>query len=130
MFTIHKTDTGAVPPWEYLKAAAGEYKVGTFLRMSEGQLTTDEGGAATHYLCMANKTNEAGDLIPVVRVSTDMILKTELSVGMPEGETEVGAAADVSSDGTTVSADGMGIALEIVEMDGTNYGDTVYVRLK
>ena len=131
MFTIHKTDTGAVAPWEYLPAVEGTYKIGSFLRNSGGLLTAEaDMGEATKYLCMAEKTVAEGELIPVVRVNTDMILKSEWSNELMEGLVVVGAVGKVSSDGAAVSSDGMDIAVEIVAMDGTNPGDTVYVRLQ
>ena len=129
MFTIHKTDTGAVTPFEYMEAAAGDYEVGTFLRVREGKLTNNGEGDATVYLCMANKTVEDGELIPVVRVNDTMILKSTLSMELMEGE-GVGMNLDVSSYGTSVNQDGMGIGVVIVALEGIKNGDTVYVRLK
>lgn len=126
MFTIHKTDTGAVAPIEYMGAAAGEYKIGRFLRINEGLLTADaEAGSSTHYLCMTQKTLAAEEPIPVVRVNKTMILKDD-SGTRDNGYDFVGAEADVSSTGDCISADGMGIILEIVAMDD----DATYVRLK
>lgn len=124
MFTIHKTDTGAVPPWEYHEAAAGEYKVGTFLRVNAGVLTTSSEGTVTRYLCMANKTNAEGDLLPVIRVNRTMILKTDDFSDLEEGVV-TGDSADVNIIGSGICADGMGVSVEIISLDD----DAAYVRV-
>lgn len=125
MFTIHKTDTGAVAPFEHMVAKPGAYKIGRFLSVSmEGKLSTDQADNGSRYLCMTEKTLEAEDVIPVVRVNETMILKN--SGERPEGYDTVGAILDVSNDGCSISADGMGVQLEVVAVDD----EAIYVRLK
>ena len=102
MFMIHKTDTGAVVPWEYLAAAAGEYKAGQLLDVSGGQLTAITAVCSTTpaYLCMGDTTAEAGDVIPVTRVTDDVIYENyenEL-----ESDTKVGSKMSVGAGGLTL----------------------------
>ena len=73
MFNVHKHDTGARQPWEYLPAAAGTYKAGMALTVTGGQLAPISAAMKTTppYICMADVTVEEGQNIPVIRVESD-----------------------------------------------------------
>ena len=127
MFTIHKTDTGAVVPWEYLPAAAGEYKAGQMLEVKNGNLTAI-GEASTKtpgYLCMGNVTAAAGDPVPVTRVQKDAVYETTLSV--QTAGAVVGARLQISAGGEQVDGGAAG-TFEVVDALGTEAGAIVHGR--
>lgn len=130
MFVPVKSDTGAVQPWEYLPAAAGEYKAGQLLSVEGGKVTaiTAEQTATPPYLSMADKkVAEDGETLPVVRVGLGEIYETTLSAAAA-GLT-AGAKLKVSADGMQAAygtgADG---TFEAVYVDDTNEGDMVRGR--
>lgn len=127
MFTFHKTDTGAVAPWEYLPAAAGAYEVGQLLTVTDGKLAAIEAACQTTppYLCMSNREAADGEILPVVRVSSDTILQTTLSEAAADAA--VGDKLEVTAGGLQVDAAAAG-TFEVTAMDGTEAGDTVYGR--
>ena len=127
MFLAVKNDTGAVQPWEYLVAAAGNYKAGQLLTVDGGLLKAVDAASATTppYLCMADATVEAEEVIPVVRVTGDTIFETQLSAAA-EGA-KVGTKLQVSAGGLLADAAAEG-TFEIVTLDGTAEGDTVRGR--
>lgn len=129
MFTFHKTDTGAVAPFEYLPAAAGTYEPGQALNVVDGKLTAIEAASKTTppYLSMTGKTVEDGDIIAVVRVSDDTIYKTTLSA--EAAAAKVGSLLEVSAEGKQVDAAAAG-TFEVVAIEGTAAGSTVYGRFK
>ena len=80
-FLIHSIDDGHVPAWEYLPCGAITPKVGMALVQSSGNLAIATGTTAPAYISMVEKDAavSAGTLIPVIRVSPDIIFETELS---------------------------------------------------
>ena len=129
MFSFHKTDTGAVAPFEYLPAAAGTYEPGQALNVVDGKLTAIDAATETTppYLSMTGKTVEDGDIIAVVRVSDDTIYKTTLSADAAAAK--VGSLLEVSAEGKQVDAAAAG-TFEVVAIEGTTAGSTVYGRFK
>lgn len=129
MFSFHKTDTGAVAPFEYLPAAAGTYEPGQALKVVDGKLTAIDAATNTTppYLSMTGKTVEDGDIIAVVRVSDDTIYKTTLSA--EAASAKVGSLLEISADGKQVDAAAAG-TFEVVAIEGTAAGSTVYGRFK
>lgn len=129
MFEFHKTDTGAVAPFEYLPAAAGTYEPGQALNVVDGKLTAIEAACETTpaYLSMAGKTVEDGEIIAVVRVSDDTIYKTTLSA--EAADAKVGSKLQVSAGGKEVDGAAAG-AFEVTCIEGTAVGSTVYGRFK
>lgn len=127
MFTPHKSDTGAVPPWEYLGAAAGEYKAGQLLQLSGGKLAAITAACKTTppYLCMADMTAENEELVPVIRVSDDMIYETQLSAAAASAA--VGTKLEVSAGGLLADAAAEG-TFEITYLEDTAAESTVYGR--
>lgn len=127
MIIPHSYDKGALQPWEYLPAAAGTYEIGQALNVTGGQLTAIAAASATSpaYICMAKKTVEAGALLPVQRVSKDVIHETTLSAEA-EGA-KIGSKLQVSKGGMQVDAAAAG-TFEVVYIEGTAAGSIVRGR--
>lgn len=132
MFLPEKTDHGAVAPFEYLPAAAGDYTVGQMLIIIGGVLTaiTAAQTEAPSYLCVSERTIEtAGDLLPVTRVEQGTVYGAPLAADAADAA--VGSLLQVSADGTEAlygtGADG---CFEVVALEGTARGDIVYGRFR
>lgn len=127
MFTVHTTDTGAVQPYEYLAAAAGTYKAGQLLTVADGKLAAISAAstAAPEYLCQADITAVAGDVIPVTRVSKDAIYASTLSAAADGAA--VGSKLRISAGGVEVDAGAAG-KFEVVSIAGNAKGDAVLGR--
>ena len=126
MFGLHMSDTSSVQPWEYVPAAAGEYKAGQLLKMDSGMAAAITAALATTppYLCMADIKVAAGDELPVVRVSRNYIYDTVLSADAATAA--VGGMLQVAAGGLK-AAPGAG-TFEIVQVGGTKAGDAVRGR--
>lgn len=127
MFSIHKSDTGAVQPFEYLNAAAGTYQAGQMLTVTGGKLAVISAASKTtpQYLCMANITVTGDELVAVTRVKNDVIYETQLSA--EAAAAVVGSKLEVSAGGLKVDAAAEG-TFEVTYLAGTAAGDTVYGR--
>ena len=126
-FSVHKRDTGAVEPFEYLEATAGTYSPGQLLKVDAGKLAAiGEASTATPaYVCMADKVVTAGDpVLAVNRVRKDVIYETSLSA--TAATADVGVKLQVAAGGKQ-AVTGAG-TFEIVSLDGTNAGDMVRGR--
>lgn len=125
MFTIHSTRDGRVPAMEYLPAVAGGFAIGDALVFSDGLLTpvSAELGAGTddgrHYLSVAEKICEEGDLLPVVAVGDDLIVEVTLTKAV--AGIAPGAVCTVSVDGLEAVAEGG--AFTVLESEGAAAGD-------
>lgn len=128
MFRVFKTDDGRNCPIEYLPAGAITPKRGLALTQSSGNLAVASGTTAPTYICMTEKgaAVSAGTLIPVIRVSSDIIFETENT-----------AAFTSVTNGTKVTIDGTGLKVtatttsgvaEVVGFEGTAVGSKIYVR--
>ena len=137
-FLLHSIDDGHVPAWEYLPVSAITPKVGMALTQTSGNLAIATAGTAPTYISMVEKDAActAGDVIPVIRVSKDMIFETTFSAAATS--LNVGDKVTLhASNGLQITASKTengansstinGVA-EIVSMDGTAIGDTVRVR--
>ena len=127
MFVFHKSDTGAVAPFEYLPAAAGEYEVGQLLKVDGGKLTAIDAASKVTppYLCVGNKTVEDGEILPVVRVNGSTIYKTTLSA--EAAAATVGSKLEISAGGKEADAAAEG-TFEVTCVTGTEAGAVVYGR--
>lgn len=125
-FVPVKSDHGAVLPFEYLPAAAGDYKVGQLVQVEAGKVTVLDAACATTppYLCMSEGHKEAGDLLPVTRVSHDYIYETTLASAMAAAV--IGAKLSVAAGG--LAPDATAGTFEVVAADGTAAGDTIRGR--
>jgi len=126
MFLPIKSDNGALLPWEYMSAAAGDYKAGQLLTVDEGFLAAIEDATteAPPYLCMADITLEEGGILPVTRISEDYIYETTLAAA--DATAAVGGKLQIAAGGLEAAA-GPG-AFEIVYLDGKAAGDMVRGR--
>jgi len=127
MFTVHKSDIGAVPPNEYIPAKAGSYQAGQLLVMAAGVLTAIAAAstATPPYVSAATRDiAEDGDVLPVNRISKDIIYSTSLSAAAASAAP--GGKLQVSAGGEQVSA-GAG-TFEIVSLDGTTADSVVRGR--
>ena len=127
MVSIHSHDTGAVLPWEYMKATAGTYKAGQLLNAVDGALKPVSAASKTTpgYLCMANITVTEGQPIPVTRIQHTAIYETQLSAAA-EGAAE-GSKLEVSAGGLQVDNAAAG-TFEIIYIEATTEGATVRGR--
>ncbi|MBE6767357.1 MAG: hypothetical protein E7549_00420 [Ruminococcaceae bacterium] len=125
MFSIHHTRDGRVPPTECLPAVAGNHAIGDLLVFSDGLLTpvSAELGAGTddgrHFVSVAEKVCEEGDLLPVVAAGEDVVLEVALTKAV-EGIAP-GAVCTVS--GSSLEAVAEGGAFTVLQSDGTAVGD-------
>lgn len=127
MFSPHKTDTGAVLPWEYMPAAAGTYQAGQLLNAKNGSLTPVSAASTTTpgYLCMANITVTAGQLVPVTRIQNTAIYETQLSA--EAASAAEGTKLQVSAGGLQVDAAAAG-SFEVAYIEDTAAGSMVRGR--
>lgn len=127
MFSPHKTDTGAVLPWEYMPAAAGTYQAGQLLNAKNGSLTPVSAASPTTpgYLCMANITVTAGQLVPVTRIQHTAIYETQLSA--EAASAAEGTMLQVSAGGLQVDAAAAG-SFEVTYIEDTAAGSMVRGR--
>lgn len=127
MFIPVKSDNGAKIPWEYLPAAEGTYQAGQLLTVSGGQVAALAAASATTppYLCMADRTVEAGELLPVTRISHDHIYETQLSAAAAAAQ--IGDKLQVTAGGLEADAGAAG-TFELVSMEGTDKGAFVRGR--
>lgn len=127
MFSPHKTDTGAVLPWEYMPAAAGTYQAGQLLNAKSGSLTPVSAASTTTpgYLCMANITVTAGQLVPVTRIQHTAIYETQLSA--EAADAAEGTKLQVSAGGLQVDAAAAG-SFEVTYIEDTAAGSMVRGR--
>ena len=127
MFSPHKTDTGAVLPWEYMPAAAGTYQAGQLLNTKNGSLTPVSAASPTTpgYLCMANITVTAGQMVPVTRIQHTAIYETQLSA--EAADAAEGTKLQVSAGGLQVDAATAG-SFEVTYIEDTAAGSMVRGR--
>lgn len=125
MFTIHSTRDGRVPPTEYLPAVAGNFAIGDALVFSGGLLTpvSADCGAGTddgrHYLSVAEKICEEGELLPVVAVGDDLVVEVTLTKAV--AGIVPGAVCSISVGGLEAVAEGG--AFTVLESEGAAAGD-------
>lgn len=127
MFSPHKHDTGAVLPWEYLPAAAGTYQAGQLMNAKNGSLAAITAASTTTpgYLCMADITVAAGELVPVTRIQHAETYETTLSAAAATAT--VGSMLEVSAGGTQVDGTAAG-SFEVTYIEGTAAGGLVRGR--
>lgn len=128
-FKIHKIDDGRIPGIEYLPCGAITPKVGMALVQSSGNLAIATGTTAPTYISMCEKDSActAGDIIPVIRVSKDMVFETTFSAAATS--VKLGNKVTLhASDGMSVTATTTDGVAEVVYMDGTASGSMCRVR--
>lgn len=127
-FKIYSVDDGHVPGIEYLAAGAFTPKVGMALTQTDGLLNVASGTNAPLYISMCEKENpcSVGDIIPVIRVSKDMIFETIFSASA--GNVKPGHRVTLHTDGMQVTATTSGGVAEVIYIDGTESGSMCRVR--
>lgn len=127
-FLLQRTEDGHVPAWEYKPCGAITPKVGLALVESSGNLAVASGTTKPEYICMAEYENAvtAGEIIPVVRVTNDIVFAAPLS----EAGTslKVGQSVTLASNGLELTATTTSGVAKIMEFEGGQAkGDIVRV---
>ena len=127
-FLIHSVEDGHSLPIEYLPCSAIQPEVGMALTLTSGKLAKATGTTKPAYISMlqAKAALTAGEIIPVVRVTEDIIWETTLQ----EAGTSlnVGDKVTIHTDAMQVTATTTSGVAEIVYMDGTDAGSMCRVR--
>ena len=128
MFTVYSTDDGRNLPIEYLPAGAIVPKRGMALVQSGGNLAVCTGANVPTYISMIEKEAavDAGEIIPVVRVTPGVIWKTNSSVAMTS--IKLGQKVTIDSTGMLVTATTGDNGAEVVYIEDTAAGGCVHVR--
>lgn len=128
-FLIHSIDHGDAVAWEYLPCGAITPKVGMALTQTGGNLAAATGTTAPAYISMCERSGacEAGELIPVIRVSGSIVFETTASAALTGVKTGDKVTLHASS-GLEVTATTSGGVAQIVAMEGTAVGSRVLVR--
>lgn len=128
MFRVFKTDDGRNCPIEYLPAGAITPKLGMALTVSSGKLAVATGTTRPAYISMTEKgaAVTAGTVIPVIRVSEDIIYETENSASFTG--VNVGSKVTLDNTGTKVTATTTDGVAEVVGIEGTAVGSKIHVR--
>lgn len=127
-FLINDTKDGAPGPWEYLEASdIGACKVGMALTLTGGLLAKATGTVRPSYISMFEGRADDGDRIPVIRVLPDTRFKTQLSAAGTA--LKVGDKVTIDTTAMLATATTTSGVLELVEILGTEIGDSVIVRI-
>lgn len=120
---------GNLRSWEYLPAAAGSYKAGQLLKISDGLLAPlDAASTSTPpYLCQTDRVVAEGETIPVVRVSLDAVYETSLSADAADAK--IGTMLQVSVGGEQADAGAEG-SFEVTYIEDTTAGAVVQGRFR
>lgn len=127
MFYIHTVDDGRNPPHEYRPASEFVPKAGMALKMEEGKLAAASGADAVSCVSMCEREAACaeGELIPVIRASSDIIFETTAQAAL--SAVNPGDKVQLHTDGMQVTAT-TGGAAEVVWKAGDEVGDAVRVR--
>ena len=128
-FLIHTTADGHQVPWEYLAASAITPKVGMALKLDSSGLLAAAATRSTkpEFICMyEGATLTSGDIIPVIRVTEDIIFETTNSASFEDRK--VGEKVQLYSDLMCVNNVTTNGVAEIVAKDGNASGSRVLVK--
>ncbi|MFR3291361.1 MAG: hypothetical protein ACLTSG_14605 [Lachnospiraceae bacterium] len=128
-FLISQNNGGIIPGLEYLPAGAITPQIGMALVMTDGKLAACGATTRPQYICAtaAESALTAGTIIPVFRVLEGMLFATTWSAAA--SAVNAGDLSDAQRRrGMQVTATTTSGVAEVVSMDGTAVGDTVYVR--
>ena len=128
-FLPYKFDGSGKPQsLEYLPASAITPKVGMALIVSSGKLAVATGTNKPTYICMTEgPTLTAGDVIPVLRVTPDMVFETTFSASA-SGVNDGAKVTLHASNGMQVTATTTSGVAEIISRAGSASGDRCLVR--
>lgn len=126
-FIVHSTDDGRIPGIEYHPASTITPQVGMALSFQTGKLAVVSEGAPT-YISMTSRDAALsdGDVIPVIRVSPDMIFSTVSNASM--ASVNPGDLVTLHTDGLSVTATTASGVAEIVKIIDPAQGGEVLVR--
>ncbi len=126
-FKIFSTDDGRVPPTILLPAAAVVPVAGLAFVQSGGNLTIAAGSDKPVYISVHERAEAmtAGELLPVIRVYSDIVFETTNSAELTG--VELGDKLTLDASGLEVTATTGGSA-ELVAFDDTAIGSRVLVR--
>lgn len=123
MFKLYKRDTFSTAPIERVPAGVGaQYTPGQALMLTDGAAATASG--TPQYIAQGPA---AGDFVPCIRVHRDMVWETPLTASGTS--LRVGDKVTLAADGLGVTATTTAGVAEIVQIDGTEVGCTLKVRL-
>lgn len=130
-FLPHSIGDGHVPAFEYLPCGAITPKLGMALVQSSGNLAIATGTAKPAFVSMCERASActAGDRIPVIRVTDDIVFRTTCSADF----TSIHKGDKVTlhaSNGLQVTATTTSGVATVVDAEGTASGSTVYVRFE
>ena len=127
-FYLYSNTGGHVPSISYLPCSAITPKMGMAMVQSSGNLAAASGTNKPTYICMTERKSActAGDLIPVIRVSSDMVFDTTASAALTS--VNLGDKVTLSADGMQVTATTTGGIAEIVWQEAQTEGSHVHVR--
>lgn len=128
-FKIHSVDDGRGIAIEYLPCGAITPKVGMALTQTSGNLAIASGTTAPTYisLCERETACSAGDIIPVMRVSHDVIFEVTTTAAMTS--VNLGDKVTLHTDGLQITATATSGVAEVVSYpNGTAKGAAVRVR--
>ena len=96
--------------------------------MSAGKLAVASGSTKPQYICMTEHAAavESGTIIPVQRVSSEIIYETTASVSI--ASVKCGDKVTLAADGMRVTATTTEGVAEVVNFAGTTTGSRVFVR--
>lgn len=127
-FMLYSADQ--IPAFEYLPCSAITPKIGMALTQTSGNLAIATGTTKPTYVSMVEKDTActAGDIIPVIRITDDMIFETSFSASAT-GITLGQKVTLHASSGMQVTATTSSGVAEVVYKDGTGAsGDMCRVR--
>ena len=124
-FLMQSMDVGQTPPIEYRQAAEEDVVLGEALVTNARGLLTKCGATAKPEF-MAVGPQDEQDVVPVVRVQDYQVWRTQLSAAGTS--LKAGSKVTLDADGLRVTATtDSGVAV-IVDLEGTQVGDSVRVR--
>ncbi len=128
-FKLFSHDHNTVPGIEYLPCSAIQPKAGMALTQTTGNLAIATGTTKPTYISLleAPAAVSAGTLIPVMRISDDMIFETSFSASASSIKLGNKVTLHASSGLQVTATTSSGVA-EVVYMAGTGSGDMCRVR--
>ena len=129
-FIPFSTEDGHVPAFAYLPAGAITPKIGMALTLSGGLLAAAAGSTKPAYICMCEKDSavEAGTLLPVIRVTADLSLRTTCSASF--ADRKVGDKVTIAAGGMQVTAATASGTATVTAIEGTDAGSGIIVRFE
>lgn len=128
-FKIYQTADGHMPPWEYLPAATIHPSRGLALILDDGLLSVAAATDKPQFICMREGDEDEvcnfGDMIPVIRVSDDIIFETKNNNAFDE--IYLGDKVTLK-DGLFVTATTTNGVATVVDFDGCVKGSRVHVK--